>query len=176
MKESEIETFRCEPYVYNQMTAGRDAVTPGEGKNSWLTGTASWAFVSISQYILGVRASFRGLIIDPCIPRGWKGFTVHRVFRGATYHIEVRNPNGVSKGVRALTVDGESIAGNVVPIRNEGQSVRVEVLMGCPPELEISGQVEGEHLQHGNGTRTRNGSRNGAQSQVHSRKADKIPA
>ena len=87
-KEAQIDTFRCEPYVYNQMTAGRDAFTPGEGKNSWLTGTAAWCFVAISQYILGVRPSASGLVVDPCIPRGWKGFTVHRVFRGTIpkYH------------------------------------------------------------------------------------------
>lgn len=129
-KESQIDTFRCEPYVYNQMTAGRDAMTPGEGKNSWLTGTASWCFVSISQYILGVRPSAGGLVVDPCIPRQWKSFLVHRVFRGATYHIRVRNPDGVSKGVRQITVNGSPIQSNVIPIQEQNCTVQVDVLMG----------------------------------------------
>ena len=129
-KEAQINTFRCEPYVYNQMTAGRDALTPGEGKNSWLTGTAAWCFVSISQYILGVRPSAQGLVIDPCIPRGWKGYAVRRVFRGATYRIEVRNPARVSKGVKQMTVNGKPIAGNVIPILKNGCTASVEVLMG----------------------------------------------
>jgi cellobiose phosphorylase len=129
-KEAQIDTFRCEPYVYNQMTAGRDALTPGEGKNSWLTGTAAWCFVAISQYILGVRPCAQGLRIDPCIPPAWKGFTVHRVFRGATYHIEVRNPNGVSKGVKQLTVDGQPVAGNIIPVQSQGATVSVSVVMG----------------------------------------------
>lgn len=129
-KEEQIDTFRCEPYVYNQMTAGRDALTPGEGKNSWLTGTAAWCFVAISQYILGVRPSAKGLIVDPCIPPSWKGYTVQRVFRGATYHIEVVNPDGVSKGVKEITVDGKPVAGNVVPIQSPGADVSVTVRMG----------------------------------------------
>lgn len=129
-KEAQIDTFRCEPYVYNQMTAGRDALTPGEGKNSWLTGTASWCFVAISQYILGVRPSPDGLVIDPCIPQEWKDFTVQRVFRGATYNIRVNNPGAVSKGVRQLTVDGTPIEGNVVPLHKRGSTVFVTVLMG----------------------------------------------
>jgi len=129
-KEAQIDTFRCEPYVYNQMTAGRDAMTPGEGKNSWLTGTAAWCFVAISQYILGVRPSAAGLVVDPCIPTSWKGFTVNRVFRGATYRIEVRNPGGVSKGIKQITVNGSPIPSNVIPIQKKNDTVRVDVLMG----------------------------------------------
>ena len=132
-KEAQIDTFRCEPYVYNQMTAGRDAMTPGEGKNSWLTGTASWCFVAISQYILGIRPGPFGLVVDPCIPKAWKGFTVHRVFRGATYHISVRNPGGISKGIKQITVDGAPVESNVIPIQKQGAAVQVEVLMGAKP-------------------------------------------
>jgi cellobiose phosphorylase len=174
-KESQIDTFRCEPYVYNQMTAGRDALTPGEGKNSWLTGTASWGFVSISQYILGVRTSAKGLIIDPCVPRSWTGFKIHRVFRGATYEIDVRNPHGVSKGVRQIRVDGQAIAGNVIPIQKEGQTVRVDVEMGCPSELEVSGNGNGNHLQNGNGRRTKVHP-NGAAFQANSKRPDQVTA
>ncbi|MDD5349692.1 MAG: hypothetical protein PHQ12_05725 [Chthoniobacteraceae bacterium] len=129
-KEDQIDTFRCEPYVYNQMTAGRDALTPGEGKNSWLTGTAAWCFVAISQYILGVRPSAQGLVVDPCIPPAWKGFTVHRVFREVTYHIEIKNPDGVSKGIKQLIVDGQPVAGNVIPVREAGAEVAVTAVMG----------------------------------------------
>ncbi len=129
-KEDQIDTFRCEPYVYNQMTAGRDAMTPGEGKNSWLTGTAAWCFVSISQYILGVRPGANGLIVDPCIPKAWKGYTVHRQYRGAQYHIEVQNPAGASKGVKSLTVNGQVVAGNVIPVAPKGSEVRVVAVLG----------------------------------------------
>jgi cellobiose phosphorylase len=129
-KEGQIDTFRCEPYVYNQMTAGRDAMTPGEGKNSWLTGTAAWCFVAISQYILGIRPSPEGLVVDPCIPPEWQGFAVHRAFRGANYHIEVRNPDGVGKGLKQLTVNGHGMDGNTIPIQPAGSMTSVTALMG----------------------------------------------
>lgn len=105
---------RTEPYVYSQMIAGRDAPNHGEAKNSWLTGTAAWNFVAISQSILGIKPEFDGLRIDPCIPKAWDGYTVRRVFRGATFTIEVRNPNHVSKGVARIVVDGVEIDGNLV--------------------------------------------------------------
>ena len=92
--EDKSDVRRTEPYVYCQMVAGRDAPTFGEGKNSWLTGTAAWSFVSISQAILGIRPSPEGLVIDPCIPAEWKGYTVRRLFRGAVYHIRVDNAAG----------------------------------------------------------------------------------
>jgi cellobiose phosphorylase len=105
-KQAEIATYRSEPYVYAQMIAGRDAPCFGEAKNSWLTGTAAWALVALSQGILGIKPDYRGLRLDPCVARGWKGFSARRVFRGATYEIEVRNPSGISKGVKRLLVDG----------------------------------------------------------------------
>lgn len=129
-KEEQIETYRCEPYVYSQMTAGPDAPTPGEAKNAFLTGTAAWSFVAISQYILGVTPSPAGLVVDPCIPRAWKGFTVRRRFRGKTYVIEVRNPKGVSKGVKRMQVDGKDVAGNTIPLKAGGTTVRVVVELG----------------------------------------------
>ncbi|HAU36414.1 MAG TPA: glycosyl transferase [Phycisphaerales bacterium] len=128
-KEAIIDTYRAEPYVYSQMTAGPDAATHGEAKNSWLTGTCSWSFVAASQYILGVRPDFAGLRVDPCIPREWKGFKVRRVFRGATYRIEVRNPAGVSRGVKSVTVDGKPLADNLIPAA-AGREVDVVVEMG----------------------------------------------
>ncbi|HLP18030.1 MAG TPA: glycosyl transferase, partial [Bacteroidota bacterium] len=110
-KESQIDIYRSEPYVYSQMTAGRDAPTPGEGKNSWLTGTVAWSFVTLSQYILGIRPDFDGLIVDPCIPTAWNEFTVTRTYRNATYVITVKNPQHISKGVKQLRLDGKRIAG-----------------------------------------------------------------
>jgi len=129
-KADKIETYRAEPYVYAQMTAGPDAATAGEAKNSWLTGTASWSFVTISQYILGIKPSHAGLVIDPCIPASWPGYTVHRRFRGKTYNIKVRNSNGVSKGVRSMTVDGNKVDGNLIDPSLGSDRVDVVVEMG----------------------------------------------
>jgi cellobiose phosphorylase len=125
------DVYRSEPYVYSQMTASQFSPTPGEGKNSWLTGTAAWSFVVGSQYILGVRPEFGGLRIDPCIPKAWKGFTVKRRFRGVMYTITVSNPKGRSKGVKTLVVDGTRVEGNVVPLPADGVTeVRVEAAVG----------------------------------------------
>ncbi|MCY3024108.1 MAG: glycosyl transferase [Planctomycetota bacterium] len=129
-KEEQIETYRCEPYVYSQMTAGPDAPTPGEAKNAFLTGTAAWSFIAISQYILGVTPSPDGLVVDPCIPQNWKGFTVKRRFRGRMYLIEVRNPKRVQKGVRRLQVDGKEIQGHTIPLDLGGATVRVVAELG----------------------------------------------
>ena len=122
------ELHKTEPYVYSQMIAGKDAAKPGEAKNSWLTGTAAWNYYAITQYILGVRPTYDGLLIDPCIPKGWKGYSVTRKFRGAQYHIEVTNPHGVSKGVKRLVVNGETMDSNRIPVLPAGSyTVAVEL-------------------------------------------------
>ena len=123
------ELHKVEPYVYAQMIAGKDAFKPGEAKNSWLTGTAAWNYYAISQYILGVQPTYHGLRIEPCIAPEWKGFTVTRQFRGATYVIEVKNPNGAMKGVKSLTVDGKTIEGNIIPLMPVGGTYKVEVVL-----------------------------------------------
>ena len=105
--EAHSELHKVDPYVYSQMIAGRDAARPGEAKNSWLTGTAAWNWYAVSQFILGIRPEYDGLVIDPCIPGSLKRFSVTRRFRGAVYEIEVLNPHGVSCGVREVVVDGE---------------------------------------------------------------------
>ena len=115
-REDRSEVHRGEPYVYAQMIAGKDAATPGEAKNTWLTGTAAWNFVAISQWILGIRPEHAGLRIDPCVPAAWSGFTVTRRFRGATYRIAVRKTPGVSGRVTQLQVDGRPIDGNLAPL------------------------------------------------------------
>jgi cellobiose phosphorylase len=127
-REAISEVHRCEPYVYAQMIAGRDAPTYGEAKNSWLTGTAAWNYVAVSQWILGIRPTYDGLRIAPAIPSSWSGFQAERVFRGVVYHISVQRlgeGNSVS-----LTVDGQPISGNVVPLPLPGTSeVVVEAML-----------------------------------------------
>lgn len=124
------DLHRTEPYVYAQMVAGKDAYKPGEAKNSWLTGTAAWNFVAISQNILGIKPDFDGLKVDPCIPKEWKGYNVTRKFRGATYNIRVENLNGVSKGVAKVTVDGKGQTSNILPIFGDGNIHAVVVELG----------------------------------------------
>jgi cellobiose phosphorylase len=128
--EEMSDLHKLEPYVYAQMVAGPDAHRPGEAKNSWLTGTAAWNYYAITQFILGIRPGYDALAIDPCVPSAWSGFTVARVFRGAVYEIEVRNPGHVSKGVRQLSVDGRVTERNTVPIFDAGTVHRVIVVLG----------------------------------------------
>ncbi|MEM2687815.1 MAG: glycosyl transferase, partial [Thermoproteota archaeon] len=129
-REAISHIHRCEPYVYAQMIAGPDAPTFGEAKNSWLTGTAAWNLVAITQWILGVRPGYDGLIVDPCIPRDWSGFRVTRVYRGAKYVIEVRNDEHVCRGVKQMIVDGKHVDGNIIPIFSDGATHTVTVVMG----------------------------------------------
>ena len=124
------EIHRTEPYVYAQMVAGADAKFHGEAKNSWLTGTAAWTFVNVSQYILGVYPTHQGLSIDPCVPTGFGDFSLTRKFREGTYHIEVKNPNNVQKGVVSMTVDGASVDGCVIPYEKGKTEYNVVVTMG----------------------------------------------
>ena len=119
---------KVEPYVYSQMVAGKDAARPGEGKNSWLTGTAAWNWYTITQFILGIKPAYNGLLIDPCVPQTAREYTVCRKFRGAEYVINVKNPDGVQKGVKSITMDGKPVEGNIVPA-TEGKHT-VEVVMG----------------------------------------------
>lgn len=124
------ELHKVEPYVYCQMIAGKQAFKPGEAKNSWLSGTASWNFYAITQYILGVRPGYNGLTVDPCIPKNWDGFKMQRKFREATYHLEIRNPDHVSKGVKEMIVNGETLNSNIIPILEKGKSHKVVIIMG----------------------------------------------
>ncbi len=124
-REGISEIHRCEPYVYAQMIAGRDAPTHGEAKNSWLTGTAAWNLVAITQWILGIRPEHDGLRIDPCLPADWEGFTAERRFRGATYRIAVHKQPGVRGRVTSLVVDGERVEGSLIPPAAGGATVEV---------------------------------------------------
>ena len=124
------EIHRTEPYVYSQMVAGADAKFHGEAKNSWLTGTAAWTFVNISQYILGLYPTHKGLSIDPCVPKDFGDFTLTRKFREGTYNIKVTNPDNVEKGIKSITVDGKAIDGCVIPYEKGKATYEVEVTMG----------------------------------------------
>lgn len=130
-KNEVMEEYELEPYVYAQNILGDEHPQFGLGRNSWLSGTASWCYQAATKYILGVRPNYRGLEIDPCIPKAWDGFEVTRVLRGTTYKVRVRNPHHVCKGVKSLIVDGKQIAGHVVPLFNDGKQHEVEVTMGA---------------------------------------------
>ncbi|MGM0620009.1 MAG: GH36-type glycosyl hydrolase domain-containing protein [Bacteroidota bacterium] len=123
------DLHRAEPYVYAQMIAGKDAWKSGEAKNSWLTGTAAWNFFAVSQHILGIQPDYDGLVINPCIPKNWDGFTVQRKFRGTTFNIKVMNPFHVSKGIKELWVDSEKMDGKIIPVQKKN-SCNVKVVMG----------------------------------------------
>ncbi len=136
--EETSDLHKTEPYVYGQMIGGKDAGSDigqtgknfGQGKNSWLTGTAAWNMVAISQYILGIQPDFDGLKVDPSIPSSWDGFTATRLFRGAKYNITIKNPSHVCKGVKSLVVDGKAIDGCVVPVVEGKKEVNVEITLG----------------------------------------------
>lgn len=124
------EIHRTEPYVYSQMIAGKDAAAHGEAKNSWLTGTAAWTFVNVSQYILGIMPAYDGLRVDPCIPKSMDTFKIKRKFRNAVYNITVHNPKHVEKGVKSLTVNGEEMEGILIPLLPGVTQYDVTVIMG----------------------------------------------
>ena len=136
--EETSDIHKTEPYVYGQMIGGKEAGSDignggknyGQGKNSWLTGTAVWNMVAISQYILGIKPDFDGLMINPSIPSSWDGFKATRLFRGAKYNITIKNPNHVCKGVKSLVVDGKAIDGCVVPFVEGKKEVNVEITLG----------------------------------------------
>ena len=126
--EEKYQTLhKVEPYVNCQMVAGKDSARPGEGKNSWLTGTAAWMWYTISEYILGIKPSYDGLMIDPCLPSTAKSYEVTRKFRGGEFHITVNNPEGNQKGIKSITLDGKIINGNIVPTELGKHEVIVEM-------------------------------------------------
>lgn len=109
------EIRQSEPYVQGQTTYSIFSPRPGNTRTSWLSGAATWSYYSLTQYILGIRPQYEGMMIDPCIPDSWDGFTVQRKFRGKLLNITVQNPNHACKGVSSLTVNGKTISGNVIP-------------------------------------------------------------
>lgn len=128
-RNDDIDLFEVEPYCYPQNILGDEHPQFGLGRNSWLSGTASWTYQAATQYILGIRPDHDGLVIDPCIPSDWESFEVVRRFRGADYRIQVRNPAHVSCGVARLTVDGRDLNGTLVSLLGPGEHL-VEVELG----------------------------------------------
>ncbi len=120
--------YRLEPFVYCDLVSGRDATRPGEASKSWITPTSSLAWYAVSQYLLGIRPSYDGLEVDPCIPMEWEGFEVERKFRKAQYHISVKNPDGLATGVKQLIVDGKPVEGKIIPYSSGKHTV--EVIIG----------------------------------------------
>jgi cellobiose phosphorylase len=110
------EIRQMEPYVQGQTTYSNFSPRPGNCRTSWLSGAAAWAYYSLTQYILGVKPEYDGLRLDPCVPASWKGYTVERRFRGKTVKIEFKNPDGKEKGVREITLNGEKIVGDLIPV------------------------------------------------------------
>jgi N,N'-diacetylchitobiose phosphorylase len=128
-QNDKIETREAEPYSYVQFIYGQDHTLYGKAMHPWLTGTASWMYGAATRWILGVRLSFKGLLVDPCVPADWKGFTVQRRWRGALFHIKVQNPDGVQKGVRSITLNGKPVDA-AIPPQPAGSVNAVEVIMG----------------------------------------------
>lgn len=131
MRNDDAELHCMEPYVYSQFITGKEHPYHfGRAHNSWLTGTASWSFVALSQYILGIRPSYDGLVIDPCLPSDFRSYSVRRIFRGRRFDIDVLNPHGVARGVRWLTVNGNAVQGNTVPLSDVRDNNHVVVTLG----------------------------------------------
>ena len=129
-KNDSIDEYECEPYVYPQNILGNEHPQFGLARNSWLSGTASWAYQAATQYILGIKPTYEGLQINPCIPKEWDTFTVIRRFRNDTYQIEVMNSAHVEKGVKHIIVDKRKITGNIIPLMQDGKHHHVLVTMG----------------------------------------------
>jgi cellobiose phosphorylase len=121
---------KAEPYVYAQTIAGKDHPDFGLARQSWLTGTAAWMFKVATNWILGIRPQYHGLLVDPCVPKKWDKFLVARHFRNEIYKIRVENPSHVSKGVREITVDGKKSKTNLLPVFADGKQHAVKVMMG----------------------------------------------
>jgi len=123
------DVFRAEPYVYSQYITSNEHPTAGMASHSWQTGTAAWMYRVAIDYLLGVRPTYWGLLIDPVVPDKWQEFSVERVFRGARYRISVQNPDGVENGVKEIRMDGRKIEGQVLPICSK-EICQVDVVMG----------------------------------------------
>ena len=129
-QNDKIEIRQAEPYSYCQFIMGKDHTAHGRARHPWLTGTAAWFYTAVTKYILGIRPTYKGLEIDPCIPSDWNEFEVVRKWRGATYIIKISNPEGIEKGVKSILLNGVKITG-LIPIQEKGGINQVEVIMGA---------------------------------------------
>ncbi len=132
--------YKAEPYVYAEYVYGPDHPNFGQGEFTWTTGTAAWMWRACIDWILGVRPTYRGLLVDPCIPAHWREYTVKRRFRGATYLITVKNPEGLPTGIKELWLDGQKLDGNLIPPLEDGELHRVVAVMGMVPQEALKTQ------------------------------------
>ena len=128
-KNDKIEIYECEPYCYAQNILSNEHPQFGLARNSWLTGTASWAYQAATEYILGIKSTYNGLKIDPCIPASWDGFKAERKFRKKIYKIKVLNPDNISKGKIQLKINNEIIDSNIIPLNFPGDIINVHATM-----------------------------------------------
>ena len=128
-KNDIIEEYECEPYVYAQNILGDEHPQFGLARNSWLSGTASWSYQAAVKHILGIRPSYNGLEIDPCIPSKWDSFKAVRIFRGDEFRITVKNPSHRNKGISSIQVDGKILKGNIIPLFGDGKAHTVEAVI-----------------------------------------------
>lgn len=124
------EIRQTEPYVYAQFTNSKYSPRYGASRLPWLSGTASWAYYTAAQFILGVQPDYKGLKIDPCVPSDWKELKVSRKFRGKEFNIAIRNENGINKGIEKIILNGEEIVGNVITMESAKEKNEVLVIMG----------------------------------------------
>jgi len=124
------DTYLAEPYVTPGNVDGPDSEKCGRGGWSWYSGSGSWMQKVAYNWICGIRASQKGLVIDPCIPKKWKGFKAKRTFRGSTFYITVKNPKSVTKGIKSLTINGKEIKGNIVPVPQNKGTYTISAIMG----------------------------------------------
>ena len=123
------EIRKSEPYVYAQTIAGVDHPSFGEARQSWLTGTAAWMMKAATNWIIGVRPQYHGLLVDPCVPELWESFRMVRQFRNAVYDMTFSNPKGVSKGIESIRVDGKLLETNLLPVFSDGKTHKVSITM-----------------------------------------------
>ena len=128
LQNDKIEVRKSEPYSYCQFIAGSAHSAFGEARHPFMTGSSGWAYFAATEYMLGIRPDYDGLIVDPCVPADWDEFTVRRKWRGAEYLIHVTNPDHVEKGVKSILCDGKAVT--KLPVLGAGESCRAEVIMG----------------------------------------------
>jgi len=130
LQAADPDVYKMEPYVYCEYVTSPDHPTFGQGSHSWLTGSAVWMLRAGLDYILGIRPTYDGLLIDPSIPHEWDGYRIIRRFRGAIYEIEVRNPKHVQHGVTSIELNGRPVEGRNLPVLPAGAVGQVNVTLG----------------------------------------------
>ena len=156
LAKQDHERYKVEPYVWAEYIVGpgsRDRF--GEGAFTWNTGTTPWMFIAATEWILGARRDFEGLLIDPCLPHTWRQAWIRRPFRGAVYEISIENPKGVQSGVERLVMDGVEQTSPIVQPHGDGQVHRIEVLMGTPKVVMPAPKVEERKSRHTEGGQAR---------------------